>query len=132
LIVSPRYAAPVAVAVLVVTALVVWRTADPDRPWRGALVMAGVFLLVTSPALPWYGELVIVLVALDGRAEWLTVGAGGHLMWAMIDLGLPAQEATRIGYGTGALVILIVSLGRKLLALRETPAAEEEPVAVSV
>jgi hypothetical protein len=130
LIVSHRYAAPMAVVVLIVTALLVWRTADPDRPWRGALVMAGVFLLVTSPALPWYGELVIVLVALDGRAEWLTVGAGGHLMWALIDLGLPAQEATRIGYGTGALVVLLVAVARRILVRRETLAVDEERVAV--
>jgi hypothetical protein len=125
LLVPPRYAALVAVAVLAGAALVVWRTADPDRPWRGALVMAGVFLLVTSPALPWYGELIIVLVALDGRVEWLAVGAGGYLMWAMIDLGLPALEATRIGYGTGALVVLIVSLARMIAAHGGTSEARE-------
>ncbi|MGI8331294.1 glycosyltransferase 87 family protein [Actinomadura scrupuli] len=130
LVVPHMYAGPVAVMVLAVAALAVWRTADPERPWRGALVMAGVFLLVTSPALPWYGELVIVLVALDGRAEWLAVGAGGHLMWAMIDLGLPAPEATRIGYGTGALVVLLVSVVRRTLDARRTPAPEEEPVVV--
>jgi hypothetical protein len=87
--------------------------------------MAGVFLLVTSPALPWYGELIIVLVALDGRAEWLAVGAGGYLMWAMIDLGVPALEATRIGYGTGALVVLVVSLARMIAAHGGTSEARE-------
>jgi hypothetical protein len=84
--------------------------------------MAGVFLLVTSPALPWYGELVIVLVALDGRVEWLVAGAGGHLMWAMTELGMPGLEATRVGYGTGALVVLTASAVRLIARRRRAPA----------
>jgi Glycosyltransferase family 87 len=132
LIVEPRYAGVAAVVVLTVAALVVWRTTDPDRPWRGALVLAGVFLLVTSPALPWYGELIIVLVALDGRAEWLAVGAGGYLMWAMIDLGVADPAATRIGYGTGALVVLAVSAARMIAARGRTRGVHEEPGKVPV
>ncbi|MCW2887049.1 MAG: hypothetical protein JWL58_3911 [Streptosporangiaceae bacterium] len=127
LIIPHRYAAPVAVLVLATTALLVWWTTDPDRPWRGALVMAGVFLLVTSPALPWYGELVIVLVALDGRVEWLVAGAGGHLMWAMTELGVPGLEATRIGYGTGALVVLAGSTVRMIARRRGAPAGAPCP-----
>jgi hypothetical protein len=125
LVVPPAWAGLAAVIVLATTALWVWRTADPDRPWRGALVSAGVFLLVTSPALPWYGLLVIVLVALDGRAEWLAVGAAGYVMWAMIAFGLPALAATRVGYGAGALTVLGATLWR---AVAQTRAARRRPV----
>jgi hypothetical protein len=118
LVVPPAWAGLAAVAVLAATALLVWCTADPDRPWRGALVRAGVVLLVTSPALPWYGLLVIVLVALDGRAEWLAVGAAGYVMWAMIALGLPSPAATRVGYGAGAVTVLVASLFRARAARR--------------
>ena len=47
-----------------------WRT-DPDRPWRGALVMTAAALAVTTPPFPWYTMLLVMLVAFDGRAEWL-------------------------------------------------------------
>ena len=125
LVVPPAWAGLAAVIVLATTALLVWRTADPDRPWRGALVSAGVFLLVTSPALPWYGLLVIVLVALDGRAEWLAVGAAGYVMWAMIAFGLPGLAATRVGYGAGAVAVLGATLWR---AFAQTRAARRRPV----
>jgi hypothetical protein len=130
LVVPPAWAGLAAVVVLAVTALLVWRTADPDRPWRGGLVLAGVFLLVTSPALPWYGLLVMVLVALDGRAEWLAVGAGGYVMWAMIAFGLPGIAATRVGYGAGAVTVLGVTLWRAFAARRtrsdEPPGTSDE------
>lgn len=112
LFVPADWAAPVAACVLAATALWVWLTADPDRPWRGALVLVGVYLLVTAPALPWYGLLVIALVALDGRAEWLAVAAAGYVIWAMIAFGLPPVPATRIGYGAGAIIVLVAALWR--------------------
>ena len=58
-----------------------------------------------------------------GRAEWLAVGAGGYLMWTMIELGLPGLEATRIGYGTGALMVLAGAVIR-MIAHRRSTAAE--------
>jgi hypothetical protein len=118
LVVPPAWAGLAAVVVLAATALLGWRTADPERPWRGGLVLVGVFLLVTSPALPWYGLLVIALVALDGRAEWLAVGAAGYVMWAMITFGLPGLAATRVGYGAAAVTVLGAALWRALAARR--------------
>jgi hypothetical protein len=134
-LVLPRaWAGLTAAAVLAVAALLVWRAADPGRPWRGALVMTGVFLLVTSPALPWYALLVVVLVALDGRAEWLAVGAAGHVMWALIALGLPGLAATRIGYGGAAAAVLAFSLWRRQAApaMPATPASSRSTSESSV
>lgn len=132
LVVPRAWAGFTAVAVLAATALLVWRTADPRRPWRGALVMAGVFLLVTSPALPWYGLLVVALVALDGRAEWLAVGAAGSAMWALAAFGLSAPGATRLGYGAGAVVVLAATAWRRGSAARDGRHAGEQPVHVGL
>ena len=129
LVVPPAWAGLAAVVVLAATALLVWRTADPARPWRGGLVLAGVFLLVTSPALPWYGLLVIVLVALDGRAEWLAVGAAGYVMWAMIAFGLPGLAATRVGYGAAAVTVLGAALWRASAARRSRAVEQPDTVA---
>jgi hypothetical protein len=59
-----------------------------------------------------------VLVALDGRAEWLAAGAAGYLMWAMIAFGSPGLAATRAGYGTGAVIVLGAALWRTFAARR--------------
>ena len=61
-----------AFAVLAAAALAVLRRGDPDQPWRGALVMTGVALAVATPPFPWYAMLLVTLVALDGRVEWLS------------------------------------------------------------
>ncbi|ROQ38577.1 uncharacterized protein DUF2029 [Frondihabitans sp. PhB188] len=62
-----------AVLILLVVALIVWRTTDPDNPWLGQLVMIGAFLLVLSPRYPWYALLLVPFVAMTGRFEWLGI-----------------------------------------------------------
>jgi len=64
----------VAVLILLVVALVVWRKTDPADPWLGQVVMIGAFLFVLSPRYPWYALMLIPFVALTGRWEWLGVG----------------------------------------------------------
>ena len=73
LLVPDRYSTYLAAAILAVTALIAYRCADPDRPWRAATVVTGTALLATTPSYPWYAILLVVLVALDGRIEWLAV-----------------------------------------------------------
>lgn len=76
-----------AVAVVGVTALLVYLRADPAEPWRGAVVLTGVALLVTTPEFPWYAMLLCAFVALDGRPEWLAVPVAGlaaqHVSYAL-------------------------------------------------
>jgi len=69
------------VVLLALTALYVWWRGDPARPWRGALVLTGTALLLVSPSYPWYSLLVVGLVALDGRWEWLTVTMAGTVLY---------------------------------------------------
>ncbi|MEU5211602.1 glycosyltransferase 87 family protein [Streptomyces sp. NPDC020742] len=91
-------------ALLALTALYVWWRGDPARPWRGALLLTGTALLLFSPNYPWYSLLVIALVALDGRWEWLTVTLAGTVLYLAGRLlpGLPLQPWA---YGAAALAV---------------------------
>ncbi|MYX27634.1 DUF2029 domain-containing protein [Streptomyces sp. SID8381] len=105
-----------AVLLLVGTAGCVWWRGDPLRPWRGALLLTGVALLLMSPGYPWYALLVVGLVALDGRWEWLTVPLAGTVLYLGGRLlpGVPLQAWT---YGTAA-VCVAVGAGLRALPAR--------------
>ena len=70
-----------AAAVLLASAGWVLRAGDPDRPWRGALAVVGTALFLTAPNYPWYALLVVALVAVDGRWEWLALPVAGEVMY---------------------------------------------------
>lgn len=111
--------APVAaVAVLAVTALWVMWHADADRPWRGALVMTGVAFAVVTPTYPWYALLLIGLVALDGRWEWLGLAIAPFVMYTAIGLGFDGEPVQRTAYGSAVALIVLVSVARLLLSRR--------------
>jgi len=50
--------------VLALAGIAVLRYTDPVRPWRGAVVMTGTALAVTTPWISWYSMLLVALVAL--------------------------------------------------------------------
>ncbi|MFE3650041.1 glycosyltransferase family 87 protein [Streptomyces sp. NPDC059152] len=104
-----------AVVLLALTALYVWWRGDPARPWRGALLLTGIALLLVSPSYPWYSLLVVGLVALDGRWEWLTVSLAGTVLYLGGRL-LPGFPLQAWAYGTAA---VCVALGA---CLRAAPA----------
>ncbi|MED7822068.1 glycosyltransferase family 87 protein [Streptomyces chiangmaiensis] len=105
------------IVLLVLTALYVWWCGDPARPWRGALLLTGTALLLVSPNYPWYSLLLVGLVALDGRWEWLTVTMAGTVLYLGGRLlhGFPLQAWA---YGAAA---VCVALGA---CLRTAPARE--------
>jgi hypothetical protein len=125
LVVPAAWARLAAVAVLTAVALAVLRRADPGQPWRGAVVMTGAALAVTTPWYGWYSLLLVVLVAMDGRAEWLALAAATYF------------QHGRIGYGGALVIVVAVSLirsGRQRAAARASgqaavirPAREPEP-----
>jgi len=96
----------VAVAVLAGATAWAWRTADPERPWEAAAVTTGGLLLVTAPAYPWYATLLVALVGLGARVEWLAVAAAGYVAQYAGELHLAPTTAQRAGYGLAGLIVL--------------------------
>ncbi|MFE7524595.1 glycosyltransferase 87 family protein [Kitasatospora sp. NPDC057542] len=96
-------------AALVLAAVVLWvlRYGDPARPWRGALLVTGTALMLVAPSYPWYGLLVVALVALDGRWEWLAVPAAGQVLYLV-----GGEDAQRAAYGAALACVLMVSAVR--------------------
>jgi len=113
---------PAAVAVLAVATILVWRLSDPERPWRGALVLAGVGFLVTAPPFAWYAELLVLFIAFAGWRSigWIGVPYAGYLVQSG---GSPVQ-----GYGGALAAIVVVFAGQaafKTLRLRSAAQRRE-------
>ncbi|MEU6850054.1 glycosyltransferase family 87 protein [Actinacidiphila alni] len=108
-------AGPAAVAGVLAVALYVLRRGDPGRPWRGALTVTGTALLLTSPSYYWYALLIVGLVALDGRWEWLAVPLAGLALYAGDVLGsVPGGNVLQASaYGAAALVVATGALARR-------------------
>lgn len=118
LLIGGQLAMVAAVAVLAVTGLAVLRFADPDQPWSGAVVMTGAALAVTTPRYQWYALLLVMLVALDGRPEWLAFSAAGYLA-AEPKMGqLTVPHARAVGYGLAVALVAAVWLARRISAQR--------------
>ncbi|WP_405877937.1 glycosyltransferase 87 family protein [Streptomyces sp. NBC_01136] len=101
---------PTAVVLLLLTVLYVLLRGDPARPWSGALLVTGTALLLASPAYPWYALLVVALVAMDGRWEWLTVPAAGTALYLGDALGVTdvvkGIDLQALSYGLATLAVL--------------------------
>jgi hypothetical protein len=103
-----------AFAILGGVALAVLLRGDPDRPWRGAVVMTGAALAVTTPPFPWYAVLLVMLVAFDGRAEWLSFAVVRYLAVSSPVPGvhIPVLDAERAGYGLALAAVTVMALIR--------------------
>jgi hypothetical protein len=97
-----------AAAVLIVgaTGLAVLLRGDACRPWRGTLVIAGVTMFATTPVFQWYAILLVALVALDGRLEWLALATPVFISQITQPLGLGLVNSLRCGYGFALVVVL--------------------------
>ncbi|WP_232029999.1 glycosyltransferase 87 family protein [Streptomyces lincolnensis] len=104
-----------ATVLLALVGLYVWWRGDPARPWRGALLLTGTTLLLFSPSYPWYSLLVVALVAMDGRWEWLTITLAGTTLY-LADRLLPGFPLQAWAYGTAAAAISIGACLRAGLA----------------
>ncbi|WP_229922612.1 glycosyltransferase 87 family protein [Streptomyces morookaense] len=113
LVLPDTWALPAALVVLAVAAgRVLWR-GDPERPWRGALVVTGTAFLLLTPGYSWYALLLVVLVALDGRWEWLGVAVAGAAKYVGgRAVGDPNLLGT-VAYGVAAGVVVAMWLVRR-------------------
>ncbi|HEY4854894.1 MAG TPA: glycosyltransferase 87 family protein [Streptosporangiaceae bacterium] len=138
LAVSGRVAILTAVVLLAVAGLAVLRFSDPDQPWRGALVMTGAALTITTPSMQWYPLLLVMLVALDGRAEWLAFSAGAYVAAEsqMGQFSVPHPRAA--GYALAAFFVAVVWVVRHVSSqppyqvLTATPAPAARDAAMTV
>jgi hypothetical protein len=105
LVLPDTAAGPVAVVILLLVVAYVLRRGDPGRPWSGALLVTGAALLLTSPSFSWYALLVVALVALDGRTEWLAVPAAGTVLYLVAGV-------QSLVYGAAALAVVTTAAVR--------------------
>jgi hypothetical protein len=116
LLVGGRMATLMAVALLAVAGLAVLSFSDPDHPWRGAVVMTAAALAITTPTFQWYALLLVMLVALDGRPEWLAFSAAAYLA-AEPQMGqFTVPDPAAVGYGLAAGFVAAVWLGRRVIS----------------
>ncbi|MFD7445021.1 glycosyltransferase 87 family protein [Streptomyces sp. NPDC059909] len=106
-LVMPDDWAPWAMAagVLCVVAYVLLR-GDPERPWSGALLVTGTAFLLLTPPYSWYALLLIALVALDGRWEWLGVAAAGAAKYVTVHADADPYTVSATAYGVAACAVL--------------------------
>lgn len=81
LVLPDAWALPAAVLGMAAVSVWVWWRGDPERPWHGALSVTGAGFLLLTPGYSWYALLLVALVALDGRWEWLGVALAGAVAY---------------------------------------------------
>ncbi|MFI2369337.1 glycosyltransferase 87 family protein [Streptomyces sp. NPDC018833] len=104
--------AAVAVVMMAVVAYVLWRGA-PERPFSGALLVTGTAFLLMTPRYSWYALLLVALVALDGRWEWLAVAAAGAARYVAASAVADVDVLGNIAYGAAAVAVLIGAAVRR-------------------
>jgi hypothetical protein len=94
--------------------------------------MTAAALAVATPHYQWYSLLLVMLVALDGKPEWLAFAAGGYYA-AYPALGaryyIPPRMQDAVAYGVPLVVVAVGWLIRNKLAKRAA-VDTAEPVAV--
>ncbi len=118
----PNTLAAITVAAAITgVALAVARRTDPARPWQGAVVLVGLAFSLGGVSYPWYALLLVALVALDGRWEWLAVAAAGYPGYLTAPLHLSWSGTQRIDYGAALGAVLLVHLTRRRRRHRTLP-----------
>jgi hypothetical protein len=133
LFVTSWLAVVLAVLILGAVAFAVLQFGNPDRPWEGAVVMTGAALAVTTPHYQWYSLLLVMLVALDGRPEWLAFAAGGYYA-AEPNMGrftVPYRFHDAFAYGMAVLIVAAGWLIRYEIARRGLGTTRPAPVLAS-
>ncbi|MEV0097172.1 glycosyltransferase 87 family protein [Streptomyces sp. NPDC050738] len=106
LVLPDGWALPAVIMVMVAVSGWVLLRGDPERPWRGCLLVTGTAFLAMTPGYSWYALLLIALVALDGRWEWLAVAVAGAARY--VAAGAVGDRAVlgATAYGLAALVVV--------------------------
>ncbi|MFB7176221.1 glycosyltransferase 87 family protein [Streptomyces sp. NPDC056257] len=123
LVLPDSWAFPVLVAVVAgVSLYVMWR-GDPRRPWSGALLVTGWAFALLTPGYSWYALLLVALVALDGRWEWLGFAFAGAAVYVLGATFGHQAALSNIAYGAAAALVLAMTWLRRHAAAKADPAA---------
>lgn len=115
------WAFPVLVAAVAgVSLYVMWR-GDPRRPWSGALLVTGWAFALLTPGYSWYALLLIALVALDGRWEWLGIALAGAAVYVLGPVFGFAAALSGIAYGAATAPVLVMTAVRRRRAAAARP-----------
>jgi hypothetical protein len=115
LVVPKRFALDVAVVLIVATLVWAVRRSDPRAPEDTAVIVFGVVLMVTTPVYSWYALMLLALVALSGRVQWLPMVLGAGLSMVGALLVTDGVEMHRVVYSVAAAttgVLLLVTVWR--------------------
>ncbi|MCW2496183.1 glycosyltransferase 87 family protein [Jatrophihabitans sp.] len=106
-----------AIGVLIVAAggVWAWRRTEPSAPENTAVVVLGLALLVATPRYGWYAALLVALIAMSRRIEWLPVAFASSFVY--LSHGTPSDPAIFAIAGGLTLTALLVRHRRQLPAL---------------
>ncbi len=125
--VPPELAAALGAVILAAVAVQVARRTDPDQPWDGAVVLTGVAVLLAGANYPWYALMLVALISLSGRWEWLPAAAAAYLPYFVGALHLQQEPMKKLSYGAAtALVLLLLTLRASAGGSRRPPPPGEE------
>jgi hypothetical protein len=102
LVLPDDWALPAVIVVMLVVVAYVLRRGDPERPWSGALLVTGTAFLLMTPGYSWYALLLVALVALDGRWEWLGVAVAGAAKYVTVHMDAEPETVGTIAYAVAA------------------------------
>ncbi len=120
---------PAAALIVVCTVLAVWWFADPRQPWRSGVWLLGTAFLLATPSYAWYMLVLVPLICLARRPEWMAVpiAAGtGYVLY-------PNLDASRLVWTLAAGVVVSVNLARLAFVLinRRTPGSDPADLVTS-
>ncbi|MEU8779454.1 glycosyltransferase 87 family protein [Streptomyces sp. NPDC048606] len=121
LVLPDSWALPVLVVAVAAVAVHVMRRGDPRRPWSGALLVTGCSFLLLTPGYSWYALLLIALVALDGRWEWLGVPLAGAAVYVLGPTFHFRPWLSATAYGAALALVLVAGLLRRGRGAGEAP-----------
>jgi hypothetical protein len=114
LLVPRSWATVVGMVLLAVVGMAVFRQAARRPAALGALVLAGTAFVLVGPSQPWYGLLIVALVALADRPEWLAVAAAAYPVYLSGTVLVPNGLMQQRTYLPAACLVLLVTLVRLL------------------
>ncbi|MFE0579683.1 glycosyltransferase 87 family protein [Streptomyces sp. NPDC058874] len=107
LVLPDSWAFPVLLVIVAAVSLHVIRRGDPQRPWSGALQVTGWSFVLLTPGYSWYALLLIALVALDGRWEWLGIPLAGAAVYVLGPTFGYQPALSNIAYGAATVLVLV-------------------------